>query len=291
MLKWKAILCILLIAFLGLITYEITHVFGTSSPVSIELPQKTNQINAGLDKTNIVSIKRQNVMNIEGWAYINGLDAAKQITYLVLKSENKQYTFKTEKMNRPDLPTALNDNEHDLENAGFKLSINSEDIESGTYEIGFYINNDSNTQYSSVQVQIIKNNDYLEFKNILNEPQNIKLKASNSDAQTNIEEVVKENGTIHIKGWMFLKDTVMKNPQVFIVLKSKDQTIILNTQSQIRNDITKTYDNNKKLNLARSGFVSNFDSNIVGDEHYKLGIYLVDGSHQSLYWSKESIGE
>lgn len=290
--KGKIILAILFLCLLSLIGYEITHVYGVSNHHNISLPNSDTNISGGIDKTEVKSSKFKKLLAIEGWAYIDNIDAEQQNVFIVLLSETNRYVFDTEKVLRGDLPTALSDQNNKVENAGFNGLIDTSNIESGSYQIGYYIQNGDSKELSYSGISVTKeNNDKIEFKEILNNALNIKIDKATNEIQANIEEFKNENGIFKIKGWGYLENVSPEDSDIYIALKEKDskKLFVFDTQFQIRKDVTAYFGG--KSDLDKSGFTSKISKEIIGDGEFQLGIYIKNGPLAGLYWSEESIGE
>ncbi|WP_379147302.1 hypothetical protein [Paenibacillus sp. sgz500992] len=291
--KGKILLLILSLCFFTLVYYEFTHVYGTSNVQNIELPGESNNINSGIDKIDVKKMKFKKLLRIEGWAYINDLQADKQNAYIVLLSKNHRYVFDTEKVERGDLPAALNDQSNKVESSGLRSLINMSELAADTYDIAFYIENGSQKEFSlSVSgLNVIKSNASIELKEKTNNKLNLQLDEVKDKVQANIEEVKVENGIIKIKGWGFLEDVSPELSTIYVVLKEEESNkiIVYDTQTQIRKDVTAYY--SKKLDLDKSGFISRINEDDLKNERYKIGLYIKNGAKAGFHWSKESIGE
>lgn len=289
--KGKMLLILLFICLLSLVYYEFTHVYGTSAVYNIALPEQSGNINAGIDQAEVKKTKFKKLIEIDGWAYINDLQANQQKVYIVLFSKNKNYVYDTQEVLRSDLPAALNDQSNKVEYAGLKSLIDMSNVASGSYQIGFYIENGSRKELSSVGMSVIKDDSIVVFNEITNKKMDIKVNKEKGGIQANIEEVKKENGILKIKGWGFLEDSSSDSSAIYLVLKEEksNQIIVFDTQMQIRKDVTAYYGN--KEDLDKSGFIAKLRNEDLGVGKYNLGVFIKSGTSTGLYWSKESIGE
>ncbi|MBY9077527.1 hypothetical protein [Paenibacillus sp. CGMCC 1.18879] len=291
MTKSKILLIILLMGLFGLIYHEATHVYGAAKSYSTILPDTEKKINAGIDNVLVKTIKHKNVVNIEGWAYINGVKADQQKAFFVLASHDKQYILQAEKVSRGDLPAALNDSSDGVENSGVKALINASNIADGSYQLGFYIENGSDKAYSLVGYSLIKAEGKLECKENVNQKVDFQLNnTATQEINANVESVSKEGETYKLKGWGFLEGKPSKDSQVYVVLKQKDSNTVLffDTQYQIRKDVVAYYKDN---DVEYSGFKAIISEEELKGKQYSIGVFIVNGSSTGIYWSKESIGE
>lgn len=285
----KILLIVLFLGLFSLIYYEITHVYGTSANQIISLPKQDKNINAGIDKSDVRKTKFKKLIDIEGWAYINNIGADQQNVFIVLTSENNQYIYNTEKVFRGDLPSALNNQDNKIENAGFKGLIDTSDMVAGSYQIGFYIENGSRKEFSLSGISVVKNNSKIDFKENLSNKVDLILDKAKEKVQVNIEEVKKENGIFKVKGWGFLENGSPETSQTYIVLKRGESLFVFDTQLQIRKDVTANFGG--KTDLDSSGFLAKIGEESIGKGKFQIGIYIKNGPLTGLHWSKESIGE
>lgn len=80
------------------------------------------------------------MITASGWAYFDGQDAKDSEITVILIKDNKSTSLPTQKVSRPDV-TSYFKSQHDLSNSGFKISINTKDLEKGTYKVAVYIIN------------------------------------------------------------------------------------------------------------------------------------------------------
>ena len=89
----------------------------------------------------IESFENSNGMiTASGWAYFEGLDAKDSEITVILINDSKSKSLPTQKVSRPDV-TSYFKSQHDLSNSGFKISVNTKDLEKGTYKVAVYIIN------------------------------------------------------------------------------------------------------------------------------------------------------
>lgn len=101
---------------------------------------KANNIQAHLDS---VKEKDDDMIEVFGWGYIEGVSADNNKTYVVFMSENKEkiYIFDTMLQTRKDVTEFFKNSGLNLDNSGFIANIQKNEIESGKYQIGIYIEN------------------------------------------------------------------------------------------------------------------------------------------------------
>lgn len=79
------------------------------------------------------------VVDISGWAFIEGQDSENSQVFIVLKSANRTYIFDTTVLVRRDVTEALQELNVNLDYSGFKAIIPITKIENGEYIVGIYI--------------------------------------------------------------------------------------------------------------------------------------------------------
>ncbi|RUT42871.1 hypothetical protein EJP82_21820 [Paenibacillus anaericanus] len=285
----RSLLSMLLVGLLLLISYEMIHIYGASNQYKFELPKYGSNINAGIDKSQVRKIKFRELIQLDGWAYINNYNADEQRKYIVLYSESNQYIFGTNKVIRNDLPAALNNTDDHLESAGFSSLIDMTNVKSGSYRIGYFIENKNQRELTLSNIIVNKIDNEITFKESMNKQQSTKIEKANENIKASIEEISNENGVIKIKGWGYLEGISSQGNEISIVLKGNNETLIYDTQSQIRHDVTKYFGG--KVDLDHSGFVFKISRDDIKKGNYQIGIYIKNGQSRGLYWSKESIGE
>lgn len=284
----KVVLSLLVMGLLSLITYEVLHIYGTASKYKERLPDIGRNIHAGIDQKNVRKIKFRHLIELEGWAYINNYNAESQTVYIVLLSEKEHYIFGTQKVLRNDLPSALNDPTNSVENAGFSTLIDMSNVEEGTYSIGYYIKNEDQEELSLSGTLVKNNNKEITFEDKMNQLQKLKIEESNTDITVNIEEIVIGEEETRVKGWGYLDNVSSKGSEIFILLQGENETLIYDTQSLIRKDVSNYFNGGNELDY--SGFIFRIKNrDLIG--RYKVGIYITNEQLSGLFWSRESIGE
>ncbi|MNW34181.1 hypothetical protein D3C74_111520 [compost metagenome] len=272
-----------------LISYEMTHVYGAAKITKQDLPKIGTEIHAGIDHLELKKIKFRQLLKLDGWAYLNKNDAESQIAYIVLYSQHKQYVFNSERVIRNDLPTALNNDKDNVQNAGLTSLIDMTKVESGSYQIGFYIVNNNASAFTLSNMTVNKSDSVIDIKENINSKQNIEIKKTLGKVQANLEEISNNNGIIKLKGWIFIEGVTSDKTKIYIVLKNKEKIVVYDTQTQFRKDVTNYFGGTQDYD--KSGFTSNISQDDLGEGIYQVGLYVDNGESSGLYWSEESIGE
>ena len=117
----------------------------------LPLPQETNNITMNIDRLE----KDDNILKIEGWAFINkGGNSEETNTYIVLKSDKNIHTLVPDKTLRPDVAAYFNNS--NLYDSGFFLGISKYSLDPGEYKIGVLIKKDKTDafQYTDKTINI-----------------------------------------------------------------------------------------------------------------------------------------
>lgn len=83
-----------------------------------------------------------NKVTIKGWAYFNDQDATESVIDIVLVKQDQVKNILTEKVNRPDVTSYFKSN-YDLSYSGFSSTIDLSELDSGSYSIAVYLENNS----------------------------------------------------------------------------------------------------------------------------------------------------
>ena len=106
---------------------------GESQLVKISVPDETGGITYGIDFFS----HTENMIEISGWAFIDGRSSEGSVVYIVLKSEEKTYVFEMSMRERPDVAHAFED--PSLLWSGIKGIVPLRKVDSGEYAVGIYI--------------------------------------------------------------------------------------------------------------------------------------------------------
>ena len=111
------------------------RVAGESMLYKTTLPAATNNIQYAIDKLEVTT----RALEINGWAFIKGMDSDNSEIYIVLKSADRTYVFTAETMIRVDVTQAFKELNLNLDYSGFGALIPARKIASGEYTVGIYI--------------------------------------------------------------------------------------------------------------------------------------------------------
>ena len=134
----------------------ITSLFR-SMPVSLSLPEQSDNITYCMDSQKRSDFKRNSVTEIKGWAYINNISTENNTIYLVLKSNSGCYLYDTLQQKRTDVTAAFTESGLDLDNSGFIARIYDDSIRPGKYKLGLFIrsSNVHVVQYTDTEINAV----------------------------------------------------------------------------------------------------------------------------------------
>jgi len=108
---------------------------GESSLHQISLPAETNNIQYGINDLEATT----NILEIEGWAFVEGQDSKNRELYIVLKSAHQTYVFDSQVVLKPQLTQRFKGLCVNIEYSGFTALIPAWKIANGEYTVGIYI--------------------------------------------------------------------------------------------------------------------------------------------------------
>ena len=94
------------LAYLASANYIFSHLLtvdGEAEVHNINIPEETGNIRYYIDPIQIRQIEWKGIIAINGWAFIEGVDAYNYSTYILLKADTKEYVFDTSMEMRPDI--------------------------------------------------------------------------------------------------------------------------------------------------------------------------------------------
>src|SRR4030042_2000806 len=216
------------------------------------LPIETNNIVYTIEVLDERIIQYLNLLEISGWAFIDGKSAEGNKIYIVLKSDNNTYVFNSNSRERHDV--TANFKTLNLDDSGFMTAIPWNLIEDGKYKIGFYIKNgnDEALQYTD---KIISKSSYGIFPFKISQPLDIRLPEEPSSVIYSIDSIAaskyKRHQFISINGWAHIEGYHSVGDKIYIVVKSDKKMYVFDTVMQKRPDVTAYF---RSLNYDDSGF-------------------------------------
>jgi len=125
-----------------------------SNVVSLTLKEPTGTI-----KYHLEAIEQSDkIIKINGWGFIQGMNADDQKSYLLLKKNDKVTVFSMGVQIRKDVTSYFKASKVNLDSAGFTTQVSTENLEKGHYLVGLYIEKANHTGiiYSDKYVDINK---------------------------------------------------------------------------------------------------------------------------------------
>ena len=114
---------------------RLEQVPGESTVYQTTLPAATDNIQYWIDDFAAAA----HTVEINGWAFIKGMDSDNSEIYIVLKSAHRTYVFTTETVIREGVTQHFKELGLNLDYSGFAALIPAGKIASGEYTIGIYI--------------------------------------------------------------------------------------------------------------------------------------------------------
>jgi len=119
--------------------------------------------------------------------------------------------------------------------------------------------------------------------------QQIQLPSETDNIIYKIESISTEGNTgVEIKGWAFVEGQDSKNRDLYIVLKSAQQTYVFDSQVMLKTQLTQNY---KELcvNVEYSGFMTIIPARKISNGEYTVGIYIRGGDIEALKYTDKEI--
>ncbi|MFB0520237.1 MAG: hypothetical protein ACETWD_02275 [Desulfatiglandales bacterium] len=262
---------------------------GEAKLSQFRLPAETNDIKYAIDD---FSTDGRTVLDMKGWAFIEGESSDNSKTYVVLKSAKRIYIFDTMLVVREDVTRGFRELNLNLDYSGFMALIPVRKLDNGQYTLGIYIRKGDieALQYADKAISKYRGsiNCTLRKSNLQNialpiEPKNIKLAVDFLQYA-----VVDEKRFAEITGWAFIEGQDTENSQIYIVLKSDLNTYVFDTILRKRPDITSAFAESG-LNLDNSGFIARILEEEIEGGTYTLGIYVKKGDIEVLRYTNKLV--
>lgn len=118
---------------------RLEQVAGESQLYETTLPAATDNIQYWIDYFETT----KHILEVNGWAFIEGHDSVNSEIYIVLKSVGRTYVFTTEPVVRENVTRHFEELGLNLDYSGFAALIPARKIAGGEYTIGIYITKDN----------------------------------------------------------------------------------------------------------------------------------------------------
>jgi hypothetical protein len=125
-----------------------------SKPVSLTIAKPTNEISFFIDQVD----KTDSLLIIQGWGFLQGLNAKSLKSYVLLKKNDNVAIFDIWVRERKDVTKVFIQSGLNLDSSGIVAKIPSANLEAGKYQLGFYIvkGNQSGIVYSDKFIDVGK---------------------------------------------------------------------------------------------------------------------------------------
>jgi len=114
---------------------RLEQVVGESQLYETTLPAATNCTQYWIDHLKVAA----QILNIDGWAFIEGHDSLNSEIYITLNSTYRTYVFTTETVIREGVTEHFKELGLNLDYSGFAALIPAREIAGGEYTVGIYI--------------------------------------------------------------------------------------------------------------------------------------------------------
>jgi len=118
------------------------HVWTSSLVEGMSLPAQSHDSTFNIDSSKEVTQDGNKVIEIAGWAFINGQSSENSKIYVVLQSDSNTYVFDTLPQYKPDVTAYYHTLSLNLDESGFLARIPKDNIGNATYRIGVYVEKD-----------------------------------------------------------------------------------------------------------------------------------------------------
>jgi len=115
------------------------------------------------------------------------------------------------------------------------------------------------------------------------------LPAETSGITYYFDEFVTDGRTmVEMRGWAFIWGQDSVDSEIYIVLKSADRTYVFTTETVIRVDVTRHFEE-LGLNLDYSGFTTLIPLRNIANGKYTVGIYITKGDIEALMYTNRTV--
>ena len=238
----------------------------------VSLPGETNTIRYGygLDV-------RMGVIEMLGWAFVEGQSFGNSQTYAVLKSSGNTYVFDTAERAELRFNEQLGIEAPDVRRAGFVAFMPISNIRTGVYDVGIYISDGEREALQYTDRVLVKNGNLVRVVSRKSSLQQISLPEESGNITFSIDSLneISEEGTefVDIAGWAFIDGQSPMNSKTYVLLASSTEVYIFGTVATAVPNVTKRFEA-LNLNLTYSGFKARIAKELIEDGTYEIGIYI-----------------
>ena len=264
---------------------------GESKLQHISLPVRAESMHYAIDSVRGVGTS---VIEVLGWAFIDGQSSENNYKYVVLKSDKDCYVFDTIVVGRPDVTSFFNSLNLDLGLSGFVCNIPVRKIGAGEYLLGIYVREGDIEALQFSDRAIVKSGGTMRFTYWTSSLQRIALPEESGNItfaiDTLAEPVEDETAIVDVAGWAFIQAYSTENSRIYLVLESSSSVYVFDTLVRMRPDVTQAFQA-LGLNLDSSGFTAKIRKEAIEDGLYRIGIYIKGNNVDSLRFTGRSLGK
>ncbi len=234
------------------------------------------------------------VVEMTGWAFMEGHDTDRTETYIVLRSPGRTYVFGTAVRVRPDVTKAFEELDLDLDESGFMTVLPTRKIAGGEYALGLYIRKGDIEALTYTDMLVVRTMEGtgLRLSARMSGLQEMLLPGESHDLRAGIDAcrgaVANRREFLEISGWAYIDGQSAENSKIYVVLRSERATYVFDTVPQRRPDVTAHFAD-LGLDLDESGFIARIPAESTEAGTYALGIYVRKGDSDALQYLDKAV--
>jgi hypothetical protein len=258
---------------------RLARVDGESRRVTVSLPAESKGMAWAIDHLLVMS----KVIEVEGWAFMEGQDAQQSRICVVLRSGTGTYVFNTFQRSRPDVAVTFEGHGRGLDHSGFVALLPRDEIPGdggqipqNGYALGIYIKGNEAEAFEYTDRVL----------GVVSRAQQIPLPADGGRLSYEVDRCSPGPEATELEGWAFIEDGDARNSRTYVVLRSDANTYVFDTFWRRRTDVSSGFAGHGR-NLAESGFIAFIPPQVIAAGGYRVGIYVKDGDEEALRYSNE----
>jgi len=207
------------------------------------------------------------VISMSGWAFIDSsLNNENDSIFITLNSKDQFYLAPVKRSQRPDVARAFN--RPTLVNCGLGLLVFTDNVKTGTYQLGLAIKNaESKFAFQALGREVnLKKSEFVALVNISALPPAGKII---------YDLIIEENSSSYsARGWAALENQHADSSIINLILKNEQDIYLISTDPYPRPDVTASFKNQYKLD--NSGYVTKFLKAAFPKGKYQVGFLIQD---------------
>jgi len=217
---------------------------------------------------NIESINiGKGVISMGGWAFIDSSQNNENDSiFITLNSKDQFYLAPVKRSQRPDVASAFN--RPSLVNCGLGLLVFTDNLKTGTYQLGLAIKNaESKFVFQALGREVnLKKSEFVALVNISALP---------PEGKIIYDLIIEENASSYsASGWAALENQHADSNIINLILKNEQDIYLISTDPYPRPDVTVSFKNQYKLD--NSGYVTKFLKAVLPQGKYRVGFLIHD---------------